>query len=113
MYRTPESQEDKNETSDEVLLYANKEDVMMAVKKYEKGDLVWYLNEVKSDGGAPRLKPVYRGPVPVKSKVTAASWNIQLDESGGERLVHRDKLQPCKGDQFPEWMKKARKMMKN
>ena len=93
--------------------YAHKEDVMMAVKKYEKGDLVWYSNEVKSDGGAPRLKPVYRGPVPVKSKVTAASWNIQLDESGGERLVHRDKLQPCKGDQFPEWMKKARKMMKN
>ena len=67
--------------------YAHKEDVMMAVKKYEKGYLVWYLNEVKSDGGAPRLKPVYRGPVPVKSKVTAASCNIQLDESGGERLI--------------------------
>ena len=93
--------------------YAHKEDVMMAVKKYEKGDLVWDLNEVKSDGGAPRLKPVYRGLVPVKSKVTAASCNIQLDESGGERLIHRDKLKPCKGDQFPEWVKKARKMLKN
>ena len=93
--------------------YAHKEDVMMTVKKYEKGDLVWYLNEVKSDGGAPWLKPVYRGPVPVKSKVTAASCNIQLDESGGERLIHRDKLKPCKGDQFPEWVKKARKMLKN
>ena len=93
--------------------YARKEDVMMAVKKYEKGDLVWDLNEVKSDGGAPRLKPVHRGLVPVKSKVTAASCNIQPDESGGERLIHRDKLKPCKGDQLPEWVKKARKMLKN
>ena len=93
--------------------YAHKDNVMMAVKKYEKGDLVWYLNEVKSDGEAPRLKPVYRGSVPVKSKVTAESCNIQLDESGGERLIHRDKLKPCKGDQFPELVKKVRKMLKN
>ena len=93
--------------------YALKEDVTMAVKKYEKGNLVWYLNEVKPDGGAPRLKPVYRGPVPVKSKVTAVSCNIQLDESCGERLIHRDKLKPRMGDQFPKWAKKARKMLKN
>ena len=93
--------------------YAHKEDVMMAVKKYEKGDLVWYLNEVKPDGGAPRLKTVYQGKVPVKSKVTAVSCRIQLDEFGRERLVHRDKLKSCKGDQFPKWAKKARKMLKN
>ena len=93
--------------------YAFKEDEMTEVKKYEKGDLVWYLNEVKSDGGASQLKPVYRGPVPVKSKVTAVSCIIQLDESGRERLIHPDNLKPCKGDQFPEWVKKARKMLKN
>ena len=93
--------------------YALKEDVSMAVKKYEKSDLVWYLNEVKSDGEAPRLKPIYRGPVPVKSKVTAASCNIQLDKSDRERLIHREKLKPCKGDHFPEWVKKARMMLKN
>ena len=93
--------------------YAHKEDVMMAMKKYEKGDLVWHLNEVKSGGGAPRLKPVYPVPVPVKSKVTAANCNIQLDESGGEHLIHRDKLKHCKGDQFPEWLKKTRKMLQN
>ena len=93
--------------------YAHKEDVMMAVKKYEKADLVLYLNEGKSDGGAPRLKPIYRGPVPVISKVTAAICDIQLDESSGERLIHRNKFKHCKGDQFPEWMKKARKMLKN
>ena len=90
--------------------YALKEDVSMAVKKYEKGDLVWY--EVKSDDGAPRLKPIYRGPVPVISKVTAAICNIQLDESG-ERVIHCNNLKPCNGDQFPEWVKKARKMLKN
>ena len=88
--------------------YAHKEDVIMAVKKYEKGDLVWYLNEVKTVGGAPQLKPVYRGPFSAKSKVTA-----ELDESDRERLIDRDKLKPCKGDQFPEWVKKARKMLKN
>ena len=71
--------------------YALKEDVTMAVMKYEKGDLVWYLNEVELGGGAPRLKPVYRGPVSVKRKVTAVSCNIQLDESEEERLIHREK----------------------
>ena len=93
--------------------YAHKEDVMMAVKKYEKGDLVLYLNEFKSEGGAPRLKPVYRGPVPVKRKVTAVSCDIQLGEFSGECLIHNDKLKPCKGDQFPEWVKKARKILKS
>ena len=87
-------------------------DVKMAVNQYTKGDIVWYLNEVQAVGETPKLQPAYLGPVPVKGKVTAVDYIIQLDASGRELLIHHDKLKPYEGEAIPRWVKKVLKRLR-
>ena len=87
-------------------------DVKMAVNQYTKGDVVWYLNEVQAVGETPKLQPAYLGPVPVKGKVTAVDYIIQLDASGRELLIHHDKLKPYEGEAIPRWVKKVLKRLR-
>ena len=86
-------------------------DVKMAVNKYERGDLVWYLDEVHAVGEAPKLKRDYIGPVPVKKKVTAVDYMVQLDASGKELLMHHNKFKPYEDDRIPKWVKRTVKKL--
>ena len=69
-------------------------DVKVAVNKYEKGSLVWYLLVTRKVGEAPKLKQAYHSPFLVKQKVTEVDFLIQLDKHGKEQVVHHDKLIP-------------------
>ena len=86
-------------------------DVRMAVNKYKKGDLVWYLLETRKVGEAPKLKPAYYGPFLVRHKMSEVDFLIQLDRDGKEQVVHRDKLKPYEGDHPPKWVQRAKKRL--
>ena len=82
-----------------------------AKRSKDSYDLVWYLDEVHAVGEAPKLKRDYIGPVPVKKKVTAVDYMVQLDASGKELLMHHNKLKPYEGDRIPKWVKRAVKKL--
>ena len=70
-------------------------DVKWHVNSYALDEIVGYVNEKNTVGKTLKLRPTYLGPVPVKKKV---DYIIQLDASGRELLIHRDKLQPYEGE---------------
>ena len=79
-------------------------DVNVAVNNYDKGDIVWMLNEARHLGTCPKLEMVYEGPYLIKQKVSEMNYVIQLDEQGKQRLVHHNKLKPYRGENPPQWI---------
>ena len=86
-------------------------DVKIAVNKYKKGDLVWYLLETRKVGEAPKLKPAYHGPFLVRRKVSEVNFLVQLDRDGKEQVIHHDKLKPYEGNHPPRWVQRAKKRL--
>ena len=86
-------------------------DVKMAVNKYERGDLVWCLDETRKVGIMSKLGNAYDGPFLVKKKVTELDFVLQLNQDGDEKLVHHNKLKPYEGDSPPNWLKRARRKL--
>ena len=87
-------------------------DVKWPVNSYALDDVVWYLNEKHANGRTPKLLATYLGPVPIKRKVTAVDYIIQLDESGRELLIHHDKLKPYEDESVQRWVKKGLKRLR-
>ena len=84
-------------------------DVKVAVNKYDKGDIVWMLNEARHLGTCPKLEMVYEGPYLIKQKVSEMNYVIQLDEGGKQKLVHHNKLKPYRGENPPRWILRVRR----
>ena len=88
-------------------------DVKVAFHRYQEGDIVWYLMEVRKVGVTPKLEYVYEGPFLVKKKLSELDYVLQLDRSGKERPVHHNKLKPYEGDHPPRWVVKAKRQLSN
>ena len=88
-------------------------DVKVAFHRYQEGDIVWCLMEVRKVGVTPKLEYVYEGPFLVKKKLSELNYVLQLDRSGKERPVHHNKLKPYEGDHPPRWMVKAKRQLSN
>lgn len=73
-------------------------DAKLALNKYQPGDAVWCLQEVRKLGITPKLERVYGGPYIIKVKLSDVNYVLKLDKSGRERTVHRNKLKPYQGD---------------
>ena len=83
-------------------------DVKVAVNKYKKDDLVWYLMETRKVGETPKLKPAYHGPFLVRRKVSEVDFLVQLDKDGREQVIHHDKLKPYEGNRPRRWVQRAK-----
>ena len=88
-------------------------DVKVAFRRYQEGDVVWCLMEVREVGVTPKLEYVYEGPFLVKKKLSELDYVLQLDRSGKERPVHHNMLKPYTGDHPPRWVVKAKRQLSN
>lgn len=86
-------------------------DTKIALNRYDKGDLVWCLDESRKIGVMPKLEPAYGGPFLVKKKISEINFLLQVDPSGKDKLVHHNKLKPYEGDSPPNWLRKAKKKL--
>ena len=86
-------------------------DTRIALNRYDKGDLVWCLDESRKIGVMPKLEPAYGGPFLVKKKISEINFLLQVDPSGKDKLVHHNKLKPYEGDSPPNWLRKAKKKL--
>ena len=77
-------------------------------QNFKVGDLVWYLAEKRQEGVNPKLLSPFIGPCLIIKKYNNIDYRIQLDNSGRQRVVHHNKLQPYLSDSIPKWTKKVR-----
>ena len=76
--------------------------------KYEKGDLVWYLQNQRKESICPKLQMPYSGPFLVIERMNNQNYKIQFSKCGKNQIVHHDKLKLYKGDNPPKWVMKQR-----
>ena len=88
-------------------------DVKVAFHRYQEGDVVWCLMEVRKVGVTPKLEYVYEGTFLVKKKLSELDYVLQLDRSGKERPIHHNKLKSYEGDHPPRWLVKANRQLSN
>ena len=86
-------------------------DAKLAFHRYEVGDVVWCLMEVRKVGVSPKLEFIFEGPFLVKEKLSELDFVLQLDKEGAERPVHHNKLKPYEGDHTPKWVTRAKRKL--
>ena len=86
-------------------------DTKVAFHRYNEGDVVWYLMEVRKVGISPKLEFGFEGPFLIKKKLSEIDFVLQLDRLGTEKPVHHNKIKPYEGDHPPRWVAKARKQI--
>ena len=86
-------------------------DIKVAFHRYNEGDVVWYLMEVRTVGISPKLEFGFEGPFLIKKKLSEIDFVLQLDRLGTEKPVHHNKIKPYEGDHPPRWVAKARKQI--
>ena len=86
-------------------------DTKVAFHRYNEGDVVWYLMEVRKEGISPKLEFGFEGPYLIKKKLSEIDFVIQLDRFGTEKPVHHNKIKPYEGDHPPRWVVKAKKQI--
>ena len=72
---------------------------------YQRGDLIWYRNEVRKEGICPKLEANYVGPYLVLSNYNSMDFLIQKNKHGRPTVVHHDKLKPYEGTAKLKWAK--------
>ena len=86
-------------------------DTKVAFHRYNEGDMVWYLMEVRKVGISPKLEFGFEGPFLIKKKLSKIDFVLQLDRCGTEKPVHHNKIKPYEGDRPPRWVAKTRKQI--
>lgn len=86
-------------------------DVKVAFHRYNEGDIVWCLMEIRKVGVSPKLEYIFEGPFLIKKKLSELDFVLQLNREGKERSVHHNKLKPYEGNSPPRWVVKARKTL--
>ncbi len=84
-------------------------DGKLSVNTFSEGDLVWHLNENRTEGISPKLQDQYTGPYLVVGNYNDIDYCIQLDGKGTQRIVHHNKLKHYEGDKRLSWAKQALK----
>ena len=83
----------------------------MAFHRYDEGDVVWCLMEVRKLGVSPRLEFIFEGPFVIKKKFSELDVLLQLDSKGTEKPVHHNKSKPYEGVNAPRWVMRARRQL--
>ncbi len=84
-------------------------DCKVQLHRYQPGDQIWYLNEMRRPGISPKLQDLYLGPVLVIKAINDLNYLVQFDRKGTKKVIHHDKLKPYSGTQKVNWILKARK----
>ena len=79
--------------------------------KYDKGDLVWFLQATRKETICPKLQMPYAGPFLVKEKLSNQNYILQFAKDGSTKVVHHDKLKPYMGNSPPTWIVRAKKAL--
>ncbi len=77
------------------------------LNRYDKGDMVWVLNENRLPGICSKLIPAYIGPFPVLAKLNDRDYVIQQRSEATPRVIHHDKLKKYRGSTILSWAEKA------
>jgi len=84
-------------------------DAKLSFHHYQVGDVVWCLHETRKVGVNPKLERAYDGPYLVTAKFSEINFTIKLNKEGQTRVVHHNKLKPCKAGILPRWVLSARR----
>ena len=79
--------------------------------KYDKGDLVWFLQATRKETICPKLQMPYAGPFLVKEKLSNQNYILQFAKDGSTKVVHHNKLKPYMGNSPPTWIVRAKKSL--
>ena len=71
---------------------------------YNKGDLVWFLDEKRQEGICPKLQRPYTGPCVIINKHNDLVYRVQLNAQGTQRTVHHNRLKPYEGNERAKWI---------
>ena len=86
-------------------------DAKCNINKFQLGDLVWLLNEIREVNVCPKLQPVYIGPYVVSKVLSIFDYEILLGPSGKSKIIHHDKLKAYVGNNPPKWAKIQKKKL--
>ncbi len=78
---------------------------------YEKGDLVWMVNNTRRVKQCPKLQKKWLGPYLITKKVNDVTYRIQKTQTES-KVVPFDQLKPYKGDKAPDWMSEMREKLR-
>lgn len=67
------------------------------------GDFVWLHNPAKKKGTSPKLQLRWTGPYLILSKLSDVTLRIQSSPRAKPKVVHADRLKPCKGATPQKW----------
>ena len=88
-------------TSKNVKRHKDLYDVKVVENNYKPGDVVWFMNEERSVGVAPKLQDDFNGPGVITEKIGELDFMVQIDKTGKNRLAQHDKLKEFIGDNYP------------
>ena len=80
-------------------------DAKCVVNKYQQGDLVWLLNEIREVDVCSKLQPAYIGPFVISKVLSVFDCEVVINAAGKTKVIHHDKLKPYKGDNPPNWVR--------
>jgi transposase InsO family protein len=86
-------------------------DVNQSFTNYQKGDIVWYLQNPKKENVCPKLVMPYNGPFIIMNKLNNQNFKVQFSKCGKSQIVHHDKLKLYKGNNPPRWIIKVKESM--
>lgn len=79
--------------------------------KYNKGDLVWFLQAKRKETVCPKLQMPYAGPFLVTERLNNQNYLLQFSKEGNSKVIHHDKLKPYLGNSPPKWIVKAKQTL--
>ena len=80
------------------------DDLKPHFKPFNKGDLVYLLNESRTVGKNPKLQCPFEGPYIIIEKKNDLNYVIQISSRGQKKLVHYEELKKCTAKP-PSWIK--------
>ena len=86
-------------------------DQKQVLHKYEKGDLVWFLQPVRKETVCPKLQMPYSGPFMIKERLNNQNYLLLFSKDNNTKVIHHDKLKPYLGNSPPKWIVKAKESL--
>ena len=81
-------------------------DTKCVQRAFSKGDLVYCLDSSSKVGQSKKLQPIFKGPYLILKQKSPSLFIIA--DRKKTRLVHHDRLQPCKDRHLPLWIQRKR-----
>ena len=81
------------------------------LQKYDKGDLVWYLQATRKETVCPKSQMPYAGPFLIRERLNNQNYLLQFAKDGDSKVVHHDKLKPYFGNSPIRWIIKTKESL--